>query len=101
MGEEMLSCARQDSGNLFKMLTMMQCEHSTKCMQVESGVQWGKKKMEMLMKRLNLTKPKYVDFFQAIIMLTNFLHKRCMDLTYEVVGDQNFDLVAHGQHGHF
>ncbi len=53
------------------------------------------------MKRLNSSKPKYVDSFQAIIMFTNFLHKRCMDLAYEVVGDQNFDPIAHGQHGHF
>jgi hypothetical protein len=65
-------------------------------MQVEWGINGVRRKWKCLMKRLNSTKPKYVDFFQAIIMFTNFLHKRCMDLTYEVVGDQNFDLVAHG-----
>jgi hypothetical protein len=78
------------------MLTMMQREHSTKCMQVEWGISGVKRKWKCFMKRFNSTKPKYVDFFQAIIMLINFLHKRCMDLTYEVVGEQNFDPIAHG-----
>ncbi len=29
--------------------------------------------------------------FQIAILITNFIHMKCMDLTYEVIGDQNVD----------
>jgi hypothetical protein len=48
------------------------------------------------MKRLDLTKPKFAHFFWAAILLTNFLHKICMDLTYEVVNDLITNLVRRG-----
>jgi hypothetical protein len=64
-------------------------------MQVQWGISGVKRKWKCFMKRINSRKPRYVGFFQAIIIFTNFLHKRCMELTYEAVGDQNFDLVAH------
>jgi hypothetical protein len=34
--------------------------------------------------------------FEAPTPLTNFLHTRCMDFTYEAVEDQNHDLATHG-----
>ncbi len=40
------------------------------------------------MKRFDSTKPKYAHLFKDVALLTNFLHKRHMDLTYKVVGDQ-------------
>jgi hypothetical protein len=45
------------------------------------------------MKRFDSTKQKYSHLFRVTIFLTNFLHKICMDLTYEVIGDQNVNLV--------
>jgi hypothetical protein len=48
------------------------------------------------MKRLNSTKPKYTHLFQTITFLINFLHMRCMDFTFEVVGDQNLDPTTRG-----
>ncbi len=48
------------------------------------------------MKRFDSTKPKYAQSFQVATLLTNFLHKRHMDLTYEVVGDLTINIVARG-----
>ncbi len=39
------------------------------------------------MKRFDSTKPKYSHLFQAVTILINFLHKKCMDFTYEIIGD--------------
>lgn len=33
--------------------------------------------------------------FRTVILMTNFLHMKCMDLTYEVIGDQNVDPITH------
>jgi hypothetical protein len=40
------------------------------------------------MKKFDSTKPKYAHFFQVETLLTNFLDRRCVDFTYNVVGDQ-------------
>lgn len=48
------------------------------------------------MKRLDSSKPKYSHFFQVVILFTNFMHRKHMDLTYEIIGDYNFDLTTHG-----
>jgi hypothetical protein len=48
------------------------------------------------MKRLDLTKPKYSHLFQVVIIFTNFMHRKHVDLTYEIIGDYNFDLTKHG-----
>jgi hypothetical protein len=39
------------------------------------------------MKRFNSTKLIYSHLFQVATLLINFLHRRHMDLTYEVIGD--------------
>jgi hypothetical protein len=49
------------------------------------------------MERFDSTKQKYSHLFQIATPLINFMHRRCMDLTYEVIGDQ----VAHGWVGDF
>ncbi len=48
------------------------------------------------MKRFNSTTPKYMHFFRTIILFTKFPHRRWMDLTDEVVWDQNPNLATHG-----
>jgi hypothetical protein len=54
-------------------------------------MEWGigglKRKWRCLIKRFDSTKPKYAHLFQVTIVSTNFLHRKHMDLTYEVVGD--------------
>ncbi len=49
------------------------------------------------MKRLDSsTKPIYTYLFEAPILFINFLHMKCMNFTYEMVGDQNHDPATHG-----
>jgi hypothetical protein len=54
------------------------------------------KKWKCLMKRFDSTKPKYAHLFQIVTLQINFLHKRCMDLTNEVVGDLIINPIEHG-----
>ncbi len=65
-------------------------------MQVEWGIGGLKKKWRHLMKRFDSTKPKYSHLFQAVTILINFLHKKCMDFTYEIIGDHDTNLATHG-----
>ncbi len=53
------------------------------------------------MKRFDSTKPKYAHLFRVATLLTNFLHMRRMDLTYEVVGDLIINPAEHGWVGDF
>jgi hypothetical protein len=68
-------------------------------------VEWGigglKRKWRRLMKKFDSTKPKYAHLFRTTALLTNFLHMRCMDLTYKVVGDLIANTVEHGWVGDF
>jgi hypothetical protein len=48
------------------------------------------------MKKFDSTKPKYAHFFQVETLLTNFLDRRCVDFTYNVVGDQIANWATHG-----
>jgi hypothetical protein len=63
---------------------------------MEWGINGLKRKWRCFMKRFNSTIPKYMHFFQIIILFTNFPHRRWMDLTNEVVWDQNPNLATHG-----
>ncbi len=38
----------------------------------------------------------FTHFFEAPTLFSNFLHMRCMDFIYELVGDQNHDPTTHG-----
>jgi hypothetical protein len=38
------------------------------------------------MKRFDSTKPKYTVLFKVVVILTNFLHRRQMDFTFEIIG---------------
>jgi hypothetical protein len=48
------------------------------------------------MKRFDSTKPKYAHVFWGVTLLTNFLYRRRMDLTYDVVSDQIANWATHG-----
>ncbi len=48
------------------------------------------------MKKFDSTTPKYIHMFQVRVMVTNFFHMRHMDLTFEMVGDQNPNFITHG-----
>jgi hypothetical protein len=54
-------------------------------------VEWGigglKRKWRRLMKSFDSTKPIYSHLFKYGALLTNFLHRRRMELTYKVIGD--------------
>ncbi len=54
-------------------------------------VEWGigglKRKWKRLMKRFDSTKSRYSHLFKSGTLLINFLHRKNMDLTYEVIGD--------------
>ncbi len=70
--------------------------HANFKVQVEWGMGGLKRKWRCLIKRFDSTKPKYAHLFQIAIVLTNFLHRKHMDLTYEVVGDYIVNPITHG-----
>jgi hypothetical protein len=41
------------------------------------------------MKRFDITKPRFPHLFHAGCIMNNFLHRRRMDMTFEVVGMQH------------
>jgi len=57
--------------------------------QVEWGIGGLKRKWKHCMKSFDSTKPKYSHLFQVAVFLIKFLHMRWMNLTYEVIGDQD------------
>ncbi len=63
-------------------------------------VEWGigglKRKWRRLMKNFDSTKPKCSHLFKSGTLLTNFLHKRRMELTYEVIDDHLLNPEDHG-----
>jgi hypothetical protein len=63
---------------------------------VEWGIGGSKRKWRRFMKRFDSTKPKYSHFFKFGTLLTNFLHRRRMDLTYEVISDHLPNPYNHG-----
>lgn len=54
-------------------------------------VQWGisdlKRKWRHLAKKFDSTKLKNTHLFQIVILFTDFLQMKCMDVTFKVVGD--------------
>ncbi len=62
---------------------------------VKVPVEWGiggfKRKWRCIMKRFDYTKPKNLHLFQAIVILTNYLHCHQINFTYKVIRNQNLD----------
>jgi len=68
---------------------------------MEWGIGWVKRKWKRFMEMFDSTQSKFKQLFQIIVIIINFLQRRCMDLAYEVVGDQNLNPIAHGWEGEF
>jgi len=75
--------------------------HASYKVQVEWGIGRLERKWRRLMKRFDNTKPRYSHFFKSRTLLTNFLHRRVMDLTYEVNTDHLPNLKDHKWDGDF
>jgi hypothetical protein len=56
-------------------------------MQVEWGIGGLKRKWRKLVTIFDNKKSKFNHLFQYKVLLTNFLHRRKRDLTYEVIGE--------------
>jgi hypothetical protein len=54
---------------------------------VELGI-GTKRKWKMFMKRVDSTKPKFPHPFQARCIVTNVLHRRRIEMNFEVIGNQ-------------
>jgi hypothetical protein len=63
---------------------------------MEWGINGLKRKWRRLLKRFDSTKPKNIILFKVIALLTNFLHRRQMDFTFEVIGEQLPNPSNHG-----
>lgn len=62
-------------------------KHAGLRIRVEWGIGGVKRKWKRLMKRFDSTKPKFSILFRSACLLTNFLHRRRMDMTAAEVDD--------------
>ena len=53
------------------------------------------------MKHYDATMPKYDDFFTSCCLMTNFIHRRRMSDSEEIIGGRNNDVDAHGWDGDY
>jgi hypothetical protein len=53
------------------------------------------------MKRYDTTLPKYNDLFTSCCLMINFIHRRRMDYSEEIIGGCNNDVDAHGWDGDY
>jgi hypothetical protein len=51
--------------------------------------------------RYDATMPKYNDLFTSCCLMTNFIHRRQMDYSKEIIGGRNNDVDAHGWNGDY
>ena len=64
-------------------------KHAGKHVNLEWGIGGLKRKWHRLMILYDSTKSKYNTLFQSVALLTNFLHRRQLDYTTEVLENQN------------
>jgi hypothetical protein len=60
--------------------------------QVEWRIGILKQKWWHLMKYYDATMPKYNDLFISCCLMTNFIHRRQMDYSEEIIGRRNNDV---------
>jgi len=53
------------------------------------------------MKRFGSTQSNFTHLFRVVAIFINLIQRSHMDFTYQVVGDQNPNLNAHGWQGDF
>lgn len=82
-------------------LTAYNKMHAGYRVKVEWGIGGLKRKFRRLMKRFDATKPKYNHLFRVAAILTNFIHRRRMDFTHVVVGEQLDPAQPHGWEGDY
>jgi hypothetical protein len=70
--------------------------HASYRVQVEWGIGGLKRKWRRLMKKIDNKKPRCSHLFKYGTLFTNFLHRRRMDITYEVNTDHLPNLEDHG-----
>jgi DDE superfamily endonuclease len=63
--------------------------HAGYRVRVEWGIGGLKRKWKRFMKRFDSTKPKFPHLFQAGCIMTNVLHRRRMEMNFEVMGNQS------------
>ena len=61
--------------------------HAGLRVRVEWGIGGLKRKFKRLMKRFDNTKETFPHLFVAGCILTNFIHRRRMDMQFVIVGD--------------
>jgi len=71
-------------------------KHASSKVQIEWGIGGLKRKSKHIMKRFVSPKPKYSHMFYIIALLINFLHKRFINFTYEIINDYNANPATHG-----
>lgn len=75
--------------------------HAGYRVRVEWGIGGLKQKWRRLMKRFDNTKPKFPHLFRAACIMTNFLHRRRMDLHSENIGEQRTNVEEFGWDGDY
>ena len=75
--------------------------HAGYRVRVEWGIGGLKQKWRRLMKRYDATMPKYDDLFTSCCLMTNFIHRRRMNDSEEIIGGCNNDVDAHGWNGDY
>ncbi len=61
------------------------------------GNQWTLKEMKMLNEKIDFySKPIFLNIFQVGALITNYLYRHYMNLTYGVIVEHNPNLIAHG-----
>jgi hypothetical protein len=63
--------------------------HSGHCAKVKWGIGGIKRNLKRFMKRFNSTKHIFPQLFNAGCIMTNVLHRRHMDMNFEVKGMQH------------
>ncbi len=63
---------------------------------LEWGIRRLKQKWKRLIKCFDFAKQKCSHLFLATIIMINFLHKYCIDFTYEINNDQIEDPIDYG-----
>lgn len=75
--------------------------HACYMVRVEWDIGGLKRKFARLVKQFDVTKPKHTNLFRSCALLTNFPHRRLMDLSQEVARDRVKNLGAPRWEGNF
>jgi hypothetical protein len=105
-GEEMFSMRRLSDRKIpentnYGLVKEFNKMHAGYRVRVEWGISGLKQKWRRFTKRYDSTRIKYDNFFMGACVMTNFLHRRRMDWSEEVIGEQQDDEDDHGWDGDY